>query len=141
MFYDKRNAGILSSLCVKAQQEGENLLAAWEKEGIWVLLTQGYRSWAAQAWDYASGRYRPGPIITNAKPGWSFHQFKVAFDFVPADGNGGIHYEDNNRYQQAITIAKTLGWESGQDFPSPDKPHLQFTGGHDITYFRNGGTL
>lgn len=143
MFYDLRNEAVINTLLPTVTLEAKLLLAECERQGIWILLTQGYRSFLGQTWDYASGRYRPGPIITDAKPGWSFHQWRVAIDFVPADGNGGIHYEDAARIQQVADIAKSQGWQWGGDFPRvfKDRPHLQFTGGHPIEYFRAGGTI
>jgi len=94
VFYDSRNKAVIATLLPQVQTKAAAWLADCERNGIWVLLTEGYRSWAQQAWDYASGRFRPGPRLTNAMPGFSFHQYRVAIDFVPADGKGGLHYED-----------------------------------------------
>lgn len=140
VFYDARNRAVVATLLPQVQQKAILWLAACEKQGIWLLLTEGYRSWAQQAWDYASGRFRPGKIITNAKPGFSFHQYRVALDFVPADGKGGVHYEDATRYAQAAALAKAYGFEWGGDWPtaSRDTPHIQYTGGLTIQDLRSG---
>ncbi len=142
MFYDSRNAKAVLTLVPKVQGKANDILWFCKNNGIEILITEGYRSWAQQAWDYASGRFRPGPRITNAKPGFSFHQYGVAFDFVPTDLQGKLHYEDMNRIQQVAHFAKAQGWQWGGDFPdSHDNDHLQFTEGHDINYFRNGNSL
>lgn len=143
MYYSQLNSQRILSLLPKVQEEAKEWLSECEKQGVWVLVTDAYRNWAMQAWLYASGRIRPGKIVTYAKPGYSMHNFRVALDFVPADGNGKAHYEDITRYYQAINLAKHLGFMSGSDWASPktDLPHLEFTQGHDIAYFRNGGIL
>jgi peptidoglycan L-alanyl-D-glutamate endopeptidase CwlK len=140
VFYDVRNRRVIATLLPQVQVKAFAWLGECDSKGIWLLLTEGYRSWAQQAWDYASGRFRPGKIITNAKPGYSFHQFRVAIDMVPADGNGGLHYEDMTRFTQAAAIAKKYGFEWGGEWPKGqrDVPHLQYTGGLTIVDFRNG---
>ena len=143
MFYDARNNAAVLTLVPIVQGKANDILWWCKQNGIEILITQGFRSWSGQAWDYASGRFRPGSIVTRAKPGYSFHQYGVAFDFVPTDLSGGIHYNDMNRIQQVAHFAKSQGWEWGGDWPEPatDNPHLQFTQGHDINFFRNGGLL
>ncbi len=142
MFYDARNSKAVLTLLPKAQGKANDVLWWCEQNGIEILIIQGFRSWAGQAWDYASGRYRPGSIITYAKPGYSFHQYGVAFDFVPTDLQGHFHYEDNNRIQQVAHFAKSIGFSWGGDWASfRDYPHLQYDEGHDINYFRKGGKI
>lgn len=36
-----------------------------------------------QAVEYAKGRETPGPIVTNARPGFSYHNYAVAWDAIP----------------------------------------------------------
>jgi peptidoglycan L-alanyl-D-glutamate endopeptidase CwlK len=140
VFYDARNRAVIETLLPQVQPRATAWLADCERLGIWLLLTEGYRSWLQQAMDYAQGRIRPGKRITNAKPGFSFHQYRVAIDFVPADGKGGLHYEDMLRYTQAAALAKAHGFEWGAEWTRAfrDVPHLQYTGGLTIQDFRNG---
>jgi len=49
-------------------------------EGLNVQIACGYRSKEEQAELYASGRTKPGPIKTNAKPGMSAHNMGQAVD-------------------------------------------------------------
>ena len=58
------------------------------RRGLEVLIYCTLRSNAEQADLYASGRTRPGPILTNARPGQSLHNPDEnnqawAFDAVP----------------------------------------------------------
>jgi peptidoglycan L-alanyl-D-glutamate endopeptidase CwlK len=46
-----------------------------------LVLIHTYRSLEEQAWIYAQGRTRPGSIVTNAKPGYSWHNFRRALDY------------------------------------------------------------
>ena len=41
-----------------------------------------------QAMLYAQGRSRPGKIVTQAKPGQSYHNYGLAFDWVPLKQSG-----------------------------------------------------
>ncbi|NDB70468.1 MAG: peptidase M15, partial [Methylocystaceae bacterium] len=58
-------------------------VAACKKEGIDILITSTWRDNEAQNALYAQGRTKPGKKVTNAKAGSSFHNYKLAFDFVP----------------------------------------------------------
>jgi peptidoglycan L-alanyl-D-glutamate endopeptidase CwlK len=58
-------------------------IAACKKAGIDVLITSTYRDMESQAAIYAQGRTKAGRIVTRAKPGQSWHNYRLAFDFVP----------------------------------------------------------
>ncbi|MED0738884.1 M15 family metallopeptidase, partial [Aneurinibacillus thermoaerophilus] len=66
---------------VVAQRGWEVVFEAWQR-GIYVLITQGYRSIAEQNELYAQGRTKPGKIVTNAKGGTSYHNYGLALDFA-----------------------------------------------------------
>jgi len=66
-------------------KRANDFLEVLEAGGIEVLITQGFRSWEDQARLYAQGRTAPGPEVTKAQPGYSWHQFALAFDCVPVD--------------------------------------------------------
>ncbi len=54
-----------------------------DKKGVDVIITSTYRDADSQTALYNQGRTTPGNIVTNAKAGQSFHNWKVAFDFCP----------------------------------------------------------
>jgi peptidoglycan L-alanyl-D-glutamate endopeptidase CwlK len=66
----------------------QNALQECRSQGLDLLITQTYRSWEEQALEYAKGRTAPGRIVTNAKPGQSWHQWGRAIDIVPRRNNG-----------------------------------------------------
>jgi len=108
---------------------------ACDKAGIDVIITSTYRDHESQAALYAKGRTAPGPRVTNAKPGASFHNWKVAFDFVPIV-NGKAVWDDDHLWAQCGMIGEALGLEWGGGWQSfPDKPHMQDTGGRTIASF------
>src|SRR2546421_10409504 len=109
------------------------LASALEQETIVIRVTQGLRTWQEQARLYAQGRTTPGPIVTHAPPGHSWHQMGLAVDIVPDDlskigfqADWNIHHPV---WQRIISLAATFGLTEGAEFRTfPDWPHLQLTG-------------
>lgn len=99
-------------------------------EGIYVLITDGYRSYEEQDELYAQGRTKPGNIVTNAKGGQSNHNFGIAVDYCLTNKEGTAAYWDVNAdWKRVATIAKSMGFEWGGDWKTfKDNPHLEYTG-------------
>ena len=109
--------------------------------GIDILITSTYRDCNSQAKLYALGRSKPGKKVTNAKPGYSFHNFKVAFDFVPIK-NGKAQWNDMALFTQCGEIAERCGLEwAGRWKSFKELAHCQFTGGLTLAQFRAGVSL
>jgi peptidoglycan LD-endopeptidase CwlK len=104
-------------------------------EGIYVLITDGYRSYAEQDALYAQGRTKPGKIVTNAKGGQSNHNFGIAVDFCLTNKEGTAAYWTVNKdWKRVAAIAKSKGFEWGGDWTSfKDNPHLEYTGEITVT--------
>ncbi len=96
-----------------------------------LRITDALRTFEEQDEIYAQGRTKPGPVVTFAKGGESFHNYGLAFDAVEMVGGKVSYSRFNNR---TTTIAKNLGFEWGGDWPSPktDNPHFQMTFGQTI---------
>lgn len=106
--------------------------------GIEVLITSTYRDAESQAALYAIGRTLPGKQVTNAKPGRSMHNHKVAFDFVPLVAGKAI-WNDNKLWTTCGEVAEACGLEWGGRWTRPvDKPHCQNTQGFSIDDFARG---
>ena len=63
------------------------LLKECAKNGIYLIITEGFRTKAYQDSLYAKGRTKPGKIVTNA-PGSAYssqHQWGIAFDIAIND--------------------------------------------------------
>ena len=113
-------------------------IAACKKEGIDILITSTWRDNEAQNALFAQGRTKPGKKVTNAKAGQSFHNYKLAFDFVPIV-NGKAQWNDLRTFKRAGEIGKRLGLEWAGDWKSfREYAHLQFTEGLTLKDLRAG---
>lgn len=54
-----------------------------------LTIVSGYRSLEEQERLYRQGREDPGEIVTNAKPGTSWHNYALAFDVTPPSEAAG----------------------------------------------------
>lgn len=121
-------------------------LAACKAKKIDVLVTCTYRDAEEQARLYAQGRTTPGKKVTNAKPGESMHNYRIAYDVVPMRYGkpvwGTSNPEDVKLWQTVGEAGESVGMEwAGRWKTFREFPHFQFTGGHPLAYFQNGGSL
>ncbi|WP_144474262.1 peptidoglycan-binding protein [Bacillus pumilus] len=110
------------------------------KEGIFVQITSGYRSFAEQNKLYAQGRTASGKIVTNAKGGQSNHNYGLAIDYVllSADGKKAL-WTVNEKWRRVAQIGKSLGFSWGGDWKSfKDYPHLEMMGGMTLSQLQAG---
>lgn len=113
-------------------------VAACKKDGIDVLITSTWRDNAAQNALYAQGRTKPGKKVTNAKAGQSFHNYKLAFDFVPIV-NGKAQWNDLATFKRAGAIGERLGLDwAGRWVSFKELAHLQWSGGLSLAQLRAG---
>ncbi|MNB86275.1 Peptidoglycan L-alanyl-D-glutamate endopeptidase CwlK precursor [compost metagenome] len=115
--------------------------------GVPIIITQGLRTIAEQDGLYAQGRTKPGQIVTNAKGGYSYHNFGVAIDFALLLPDGGVSWDTKRDgdgdgvadWSEVVTDAKRLGWEWGGDWTSfKDLPHFQMDFGLSTADYRAG---
>lgn len=112
-----------------------------EVKGIDVILTCTYRPASEQAALYALGRTRPGKVVTNAKPGCSMHQYRVAFDFAPIV-HGKIPWNDAALWTRCGEIGEEVGLEwAGRWKRFREMAHMQHTGGLTVQDFLAGKQL
>ena len=111
------------------------------EEGIDVLITSTYRDAESQDALYAQGRTLKGGIVTNAKAGQSWHNYRLAFDFVPIV-DGKPRWNDLKKFTRCGEIAESVGLEwAGRWKSFKELAHCQYTGGHTLAYFQSGKTL
>lgn len=126
-------------------------------EGIRVQISSGYRSHEEQAALYGQGRLsywykgknygrlkdsngKQLPIVTNAEPGESIHNYGLAVDYflVSEDGKHSM-WIVNEDWRRVAEIAKNLHFEWGGDWKSfVDYPHLQYTRGLTLNQLAAG---
>lgn len=113
-----------------------------DQQGIKLRVTSGYRSWDEQAALYAQGRTAPGAIVTNAKPGDSYHNYGLAVDVVPIV-NGVADWSTD--WNKIAGIGKPLGFVWGGEFTTiTDKPHFEMHFGNTLASLKdkyNSGDL
>jgi peptidoglycan L-alanyl-D-glutamate endopeptidase CwlK len=135
------NSRKLEDLHPKVKTLCENFVKTCAKVGIDVIITSTYRDGESQNALYAQGRTTPGKIVTNAKAGQSFHNWRVAFDFVPVV-NGKAQWNDTALFTKCGQIAEALGLEwAGRWTRFREMPHCQYTGGLSLQDFQQGKTL
>ncbi len=112
-------------------------------QGIEIIITSTYRDFESQTAIYNQGRTTPGHIVTNARAGESFHNYRVAFDFLPVI-NGKANWADIALFEKCGAIGKSLGLEYAGDWITfKEYAHLQQSG-HTLaalkTLYPNGVT-
>jgi LAS superfamily LD-carboxypeptidase LdcB len=120
----------IKNLDPRLQQGATNFINSAQKSGTKLRIVQGYRSSDEQDRLYQQGRTTPGPVVTYAKGGQSYHNYGLAFDVARVDSKGNIDWKkpiDSDTAQ----YAKNEGFEWGGDWAAPktDNPHFQMTFG------------
>lgn len=135
------NSRSLSDLNPKVAALCSAFINKCKEQNIDVLITSTYRDAESQNALYAQGRTLPGKKVTNAKAGQSFHNWKVAFDFVPIV-NGKAMWADTALFTKCGEIAESVGLEwAGRWKTFKELAHCQYTGGLTLHDFQQGKTL
>lgn len=122
---DERSATCIATLHPNVRTYALALLHACAEQGIDARVISGTRSYEAQDTLYAKGRTAPGGIVTNARGGYSNHNFGIAFDIGIFDGR--TYLGESPLYKAAGALGRNLGLEWGGDWRSIiDEPHFQF---------------
>jgi peptidoglycan LD-endopeptidase CwlK len=104
-------------------------------ENIQIRVVQSLRSWAEQAALYAEGRDADGNIVdkskvvTDAKPGTSWHNYGLAVDVAPFDSGIPDWNVSHPAWGRIVAVGESCGLQSGSTWRTfPDWPHFQLTG-------------
>jgi len=108
-------------------------------EGIDILVTSTYRDAESQNALYAQGRTAPGKIVTNAKAGDSWHNWRCAVDVVPMV-NGKPNWDGSHPVWSKIgELGEQAGLEwAGRWRSFKELAHFQYTGGLTLTDLKEG---
>lgn len=136
------NSRKLEDLHPVVKKMAEKFIEECDKAGVDVLIYSTYRDAASQDALYAQGRTKPGKIVTNARAGQSFHNWRVAFDFVPIVA-GKARWDDKEAYAKCGNIAESIGlqWAGRWTGKLRETAHCQFTNGLTLADFQKGKTL
>lgn len=139
-----KSAPIISRIGNEAVRFGAlKLVERCYNRGIDIRITQGLRTIEEQNALYAQGRTVPGPIVTNARGGQSYHNFSLAIDFVLIKGGYDMKYDGDSDgiadWVEVVSEAKVLGFSWGGDWKSfKDYPHFEMTFGLPLADLRDG---
>ena len=132
--FDSRTEGNLQTLIPEAQTATRAWLAGkvlpWANaQGYRVQIIQGTRSYAEQDALYAQGRTKKGSKVTNARGGYSNHNFGVAFDIGLFRVKDGSYITTDKEYRALYNACGApQGMEWGGNWKSiVDTPHYQLS--------------
>jgi peptidoglycan L-alanyl-D-glutamate endopeptidase CwlK len=135
------NSRSLTDLNPKVAAMCSEFINRCKAQGIDVIITSTYRDGASQNALYAQGRTTAGKKVTNARAGQSYHNWRVAFDFVPIV-NGKAVWNDDALWTKCGEIAEGIGLEwAGRWVKFKELAHCQYTGGLSLADFQAGKSL
>ena len=136
------NSRSLDDLIPEAKKRAQAFITACKFEGIDLLVTSTYRDNDSQAALYAQGRTAPGKIVTNAKAGQSFHNYRCAIDVVPMRHGKPIWDSKDAIWQTIGKLGKEAGLEWAGDWKRfKEFPHFQYTNGKTLAQLQAGEAI
>lgn len=136
------NSRDINELLPVVRAKVEKFQQLCEENGIDLLITSTYRDAASQSALYAQGRTVPGSIVTNAKPGQSWHNHRCAIDVVPLV-NGKANWNTKDPVWAKLgELGKQAGLEWAGDWKRfREMAHFQYTGGLALAQLQAGGKI
>ena len=121
---DPRSEKVIATLVPEVQPLARALVHKAGEAGIRIKVISGHRTYEEQDALYAQGRTLPGAKITNARAGYSNHNFGLAFDVGVFEGNR--YLGDSPKYKAVGVLGMDLGLEWGGNWKTiVDQPHFQ----------------
>lgn len=142
---DERSAKNVATLHSKVQQLFRNWIAECQvlakASGYEYKAISGNRTWEEQAKIYAQGRTAPGKVVTNARPGYSNHNYGIAVDMgVFKDGKYLDELkptEAESFHKKAAIVAEKYNIEWGGNWKTfKDYPHFEYKTGKTLSQLR-----
>jgi len=136
------NSRDIKELLPPVRTRVEAFLAAAKAAGIDLIVTSTYRDAASQEALYAQGRTKPGRIVTNAKAGQSWHNWRCAVDVVPVRNGKPVWDAKDPIWQTVGQLGKQAGLEWAGDWKRfKEFPHFQYTGGLTLAQLQAGAKI
>jgi peptidoglycan L-alanyl-D-glutamate endopeptidase CwlK len=121
---DERSEKTIATLLPQVQPYARALVLKAAKAGITIKVISGLRAYEEQNDLYEQGRSKPGKIVTNARGGYSNHNFGIAFDVGVFEGTK--YLDESPKYKAVGALGIELGLEWGGNWKSiQDEPHFQ----------------
>ncbi len=121
---DDRSERVIATLLPEVQPYARALVAKAAANGITIKVISGLRTYDEQNDLYAQGRTKSGEIVTNARGGYSNHNFGIAFDIGVFEGSK--YLDESPKYKAVGALGTDLGLEWGGNWKTiQDEPHFQ----------------
>lgn len=121
---DAQSEKKIATLLPEVQPFARTLVQKAALSEIRIKIISGLRTYEEQDELYAKGRTTPGPKVTNARGGYSNHNFGIAFDIGVFEGQK--YLGDSVKYKAVGALGTDLGLEWGGNWKTiTDQPHYQ----------------
>ena len=119
-----RSEQVIATLLPHVRPYARALYFKARDNGIQLNVISGTRTFEEQDALYAQGRTTAGNIVTNARGGYSNHNFGIAFDIGVFSGNR--YLQESPLYKAVGALGMELGLEWGGNWKTiVDQPHFQ----------------
>lgn len=144
MKFDERTERNISTLHPRAQKKAREFMQLvaplMARKNVVVKIISGLRTYAEQDALHAKGRTTAGPKVTNAKAGYSNHNFGTAWDIGLF--KSGLYLAQSPLYKEVGEISRSLGLNWGGDWKSfVDLPHYEVPTGLTLAQMRERVSL
>jgi peptidoglycan L-alanyl-D-glutamate endopeptidase CwlK len=136
------NSRNLDDLLPQVKIKVEQFIQACKDKGIDILITSTYRDMESQDALYEQGRTTQGRIVTNARGGDSYHNWRCAVDVVPIIGGKPDWDGSHPAWQQIGEIGEECGLEwAGRWKSFKELAHFQYTNGLTLAQLKEGSVI
>ena len=136
------NSRNLDDLLPQVKIKVEQFIQACKDKGIDILVTSTYRDMESQDALYEQGRTTPGKVVTNARAGDSYHNWRCAVDVVPIIGGKPDWDGSHPAWQQIGEIGEECGLEwAGRWKSFKELAHFQYTNGLTLAQLKEGSVI
>jgi peptidoglycan LD-endopeptidase CwlK len=119
-----RSEKVIATLLPEVQPYARALITKAAGVGIKIEVISGTRTYEEQNDLFEQGRSKPGKIVTNARGGYSNHNFGIAFDIGVFEGTK--YLSESPKYKAVGALGMSLGLEWGGNWKTiVDEPHFQ----------------
>ena len=139
------NSRKIEDLSPKLQAKALRHVSECKKQGIDLLIYCTYRDFEAQNALYAQGRTTAGGIVTMAKGGESWHNYRAAYDCVPLRQGKPVWNQVTTQDKELWLKVGTLGEACGLEWAGrwtgelKETAHFQDSQGLTFAQARAGG--
>jgi peptidoglycan L-alanyl-D-glutamate endopeptidase CwlK len=136
------NSRDINELLPEVKSRVEHFIALCADNHIDLLITSTYRDNESQEALYNQGRTTKGYVVTNAKAGESYHNYRCAVDVVPLVGGKPMWDTNNPVWESVAVLGKQAGLEWAGDWKTfKEMAHFQYTGGLTIAQLKEGAQI